>query len=197
MMRSFYGMVYRGGIALPVGVENVKFLMQHNDDIELFERFTSQDAYIWATQIYVERQNQLQRYTMPIIPQMEDLIYKAYHEQNFMEHVPTNRFFAVIANGYVGLYSSVESVMEFLAFFHPTMLKEFTNVDDATWYVNWFFLRRIFSRIAYINVPIQYLKSIPPDTAVPVHFLSSSSNSSFPSGLEPTYPELMPPPPVS
>lgn len=197
MTKSFYGMVYRGGIALPVGVDNVKFLMQHNDDIELFERFTSQDAYIWATQIYVERQNQLQRYTMPIILQMEDLIYKAYHEQNFMEHVPTNRFFAVIANGYVGLYSSVESVMEFLAFFHPTMLKEFTNVDDATWYVNWFFLRRIFSRIAYINVPIQYLKSIPPDTAVPVHFLSSSSNSSFPSGLEPTYPELMPPPPVS
>ena len=197
MMRSFYGMVYRGGIALPVGVENVKFLMQHNDDIELFERFTSQDAYIWATQIYVERQNQLQRYTMPIIPQMEDLIYKAYHEQNFMEHVPTNRFFAVIANGYVGIFTSVNSIVDFLAHFHPVMLKEFTNVDNATWYVNWFFLRRIFSRIAYINVPIQYLKSIPPDTAVPVHFLSSSSNSSFPSGLEPTYPELMPPPPVS
>lgn len=197
MMRSFYGMVYRGGIALPVGVDNVKFLMQHNDDIELFERFTSQDAYIWATQIYVERQNQLQRYTMPIIPQMEDLIYKAYHEQNFMEHVPTNRFFAVIANGYVGLYSSVESVMEFLAHFHPVMLKEFTNLDDALWHINWFFLRRIFSLIAYINVPIPYLKSIPPDTAVPVYFSSSSSNSNFPSGLELTYPELMPPPSVS
>ena len=106
MTKSFYGMVYRGGIALPMGVENVKFLMQHNDDIELFERFTSQDAYIWATQIYVERQNQLQRYTMPIIPQMEDLIYKAYHEQNFMEHVPTNRFFAVIANGYANFSAS-------------------------------------------------------------------------------------------
>ena len=29
MTKSFYGMVYRCGIALPVGVENVKFLMQH------------------------------------------------------------------------------------------------------------------------------------------------------------------------
>ena len=197
MMKSFYGMVYRGGIALPMGVENVKFLMQHNDEIELFERFASQDAYIWAAQIYVERKNQLQHYVMPIIPRMEDLIYKAYHEEDFMEHVPTNRFFAVIANDYVGLYTRVESVMDFIAYFHPVMLKEFTNVDEATWYVNWFFLRRIFSRIAYINVPIQYLKVIPLDTAVPVHFLSSNSNDNFPSGMEPTYPELMPHPSVS
>ena len=197
MTKSFYGMVYRGGIALPMGVENVKFLMEHNSEVELLERFTSQDAYIWATQIYVERKNQLQRYTMPPLPRMEDLIYKAYHEQNFMEHVPTNRCFAVIANGYVGIFTSVNSIVDFLAHFHPVMLKEFTNVDDATWYVNWFFLRRIFSRIAYINVPIQYLKVIPLDTAVPVHFLSSNSNDNFPSGMEPTYPELMPHPSVS
>ena len=132
MTKSFYGMVYRGGIALPVGVDNVKFLMQHNDDIELFERFTSQDAYIWATQIYVERQNQLQRYTMPIIPQMEDLIYKAYHEQNFMEHVPTNRFFAVIANGYVGLYSrgcwKTPVKEKHKQFFDKMSLKEVNNL---------------------------------------------------------------------
>ena len=49
MTKSFYGMVYRGGIALPMGVENVKFLMEHNSEVELLERFTSQDAYIWAT----------------------------------------------------------------------------------------------------------------------------------------------------
>ena len=102
MTKSFYGMVYRGGIALPMGVENVKFLMQHNDDMELLEQFKPEDAYIWATQIYVERKNQLQRYTMPIIPQMEDLIYKAYHEQNFMEHVP-NKDYGVLTNYYLAL----------------------------------------------------------------------------------------------
>jgi len=197
MTKSFYGMVYRGGIALPMGVENVKFLMQHNDDVELLERFKPEDAYIWATQIYVERKNQLQRYTMPPIPCMDELVYKTYHEANFIEHVPKDRFFAVIANGYVGLYTSVESVIEFLAHFHPVMLKEFTNFDDALWYINWFYLRRIFPRIAYIYTPIQYLKDLPLDTAVPVNFLDSNSNDNFPSGMEPTYPELMPPQPVS
>lgn len=197
MTKSFYGMIYRGGIALPMGIANVKFLMQHNADIELLERFNSQDAYIWATQTYVERKNQYQRYIMPIIPNMEDLMYKAYHEPNFVESVPTNRFFAVITEGYVGIFTGVESVSDFLAYFHPTMLKEFTNIDDATWYVNWFFLRRIFPRIAYICTPIQYLNDVPLDMAVPVNFLGSNPANNFPSGMEPTYPELMPPSPVS
>lgn len=197
MTKSFYGMIYRGGIALPMGIANVKFLMQHNADIELLERFNSQDAYIWATQTYVERKNQYQRYIMPIIPNMEDLMYKAYHEPNFVESVPTNRFFAVITEGYVGIFTSVESVSDFLAYFHPTMLKEFTNIDDAKWYVNWFFLRRIFPRIAYICTPIQYLNDVPLDMAVPVNFLGSNPANNFPSGMEPTYPELMPPSPVS
>lgn len=197
MTKSFYGMIYRGGIALPMGIANVKFLMQHNADIELLERFNSQDAYIWATQKYVDRKNQLQRYTMPMIPTMEDLMYKAYHEPNFVESVPTNRFFAVITEGYVGIFTGVESVSDFLAYFHPTMLKEFTNIDDAKWYVNWFFLRRIFPRIAYICTPIQYLNDVPLDKAVPVNFLGENPNSNFPSGMEPTYPELMPPQPVS
>ncbi|MBQ3442103.1 MAG: hypothetical protein IJG33_02535 [Selenomonadaceae bacterium] len=197
MTKSFYGMIYRGGIALPMGIANVKFLMQHNADIELLERFNSQDAYIWATQTYVERKNQYQRYIMPIIPNMEDLMYKAYHEPNFVESVPTNRFFAVITEGYVGIFTGVESVSDFLAYFHPTMLKEFTNIDDAKWYVNWFFLRRIFPRIAYICTPIQYLNDVPLDMAVPVNFLGSNPANNFPSGMEPTYPELMPPSPVS
>lgn len=197
MTNSFYGVVYRGGIALPMGIANVKFLIEHNADIELLERFNSQDACIWATQVYVERKNQLQRYTMPLIPCMEDLMYKAYHEPNFVESVPTNRFFAVITEGYVGIFTGVESVSDFLAYFHPTMLKEFTNIDEAKWYVNWFFLRRIFPRIAYICTPIQYLNDVPLDMAVPVNFLGSNPANNFPSGMEPTYPELMPPSPVS
>ena len=197
MTNSFYGMIYRGGIALPLGVENVVFLIEHNSEVELLERFTSQEAYIWATQTYVERKNQYQRYIMPIIPNMEDLMYKAYHEPNFVESVPTNRFFAVIANGYVGIFKSVDSVSDFLAYFHPTMLKEFLNVDEAKWYVNWFFLRRIFPRIAYITAPIQYLKEIPLDIAVPINFLGENPNNNFPVGMEPTYPELMPPQPVN
>lgn len=124
-------------------------------------------------------------------------MYKAYHEPNFVESVPTNRFFAVITEGYVGIFTGVESVSDFLAYFHPTMLKEFTNIDDAKWYVNWFFLRRIFPRIAYICTPIQYLNDVPLDMAVPVNFLGSNPANNFPSGMEPTYPELMPPSPVS
>ena len=131
MTKSFYGVVYRGNIALPMGVENVEFIMKHNKEIEIPERYAPQEAYIWATQIYVERKNQLQRYTMPIIPNMEDLIYKAYHKPNFVESVPTNRFFAVITDGYVGIFTSVDSVIDFLAYFHPTLLREFNNVDDA------------------------------------------------------------------
>lgn len=40
---SFYGVVYRGGIALAMGLENVAFLMQRNDDIELLERFKPEE----------------------------------------------------------------------------------------------------------------------------------------------------------
>ena len=105
MTKSFYGMVYRGGIALPMGVDSVSFLMEHNSEVELLECFTPQKGYIWATQIYVERKNRLQRYTQPILPNMEDLIYKSYHEPNFMEHVPTKRFFSVIAKGYAGVFT--------------------------------------------------------------------------------------------
>ena len=124
-------------------------------------------------------------------------MYKAYHEPNFIESVPTNRFFAVIADGYVGIFKSVDSVSDFLAYFHPTMLKEFTNIDDATWYVNWFFLRQIFPRVAYICTPIQYMNNVPLDKAVPVNFFGSNPINNFPSGMEPTYPELMPPSTVS
>ena len=196
MTNSFYGVVYRGGIALAMGFENVAFLMQRNDDIELLERFKPQDAYIWATQKYVEQIERLQRYTMPIIPNLEDLMYKAYHEPNFVESVPMNRFFAVITDGYVGIYTSVESVSEFLAYFHPTMLKEFTNVDEALSYINWFFLRRIFPLIAYITAPIQYMKDIPLNTVVPINFLGENPNNNFPAGMDIHYPELMPPQPA-
>lgn len=193
MTNSFYGMVYRGGIALAMGFENVKFLMEHNSEVELLEKFKPEEAYIWATQKYVERKNQLQRYTMPLIPKMEDLIYKAYHEPNFIEHVPMNRFFAMIAATHVGIFTSVESAIDFLSYFHPTMLKEFTNIDDALWHINWFYLQRIFPRIAYICTSIQYMNNVPLDMAVPVNFFGSNSNNNFPSGMEPTYPELMPP----
>lgn len=193
MTKSFYGMVYRGGIALPMGVDSVSFLMEHNSEVELLECFTPQKGYIWATQIYVERKNRLQRYTQPILPNMEDLVYKAYHESNFMEHVPTKRFFSVIANGYAGIFTSVKSASEFLEYFHPTLLKEFTNEDEAVWHLNWFFLRQIFPRIAYIKVPIEYLKSVPLDTAVPLHFFGENEKPNFPNGLEIHYPELNPP----
>ena len=49
MTKSFYGMVYRGGIALPMGVDSVSFLMEHNSEVELLECFTPQKGYIWAT----------------------------------------------------------------------------------------------------------------------------------------------------
>lgn len=197
MTNSFYGVVYRGGIALLMGVENVAFLMQHNNDIELLEMVKPEEAYIWAAKTYVERKNQFQRYTMPTIPKMEDLIHRAYHEVNFMEYVPTNRFFAVIAKGYVGIFTSVESVSDFLAYFHPTLLKEFSNVDEALWHLNWFFLCEIFPRIAYIDKPIQYLKTLPLDTAVPVNFWGGNSSNIFPSGIAPQYPELMSPSSIS
>lgn len=192
--KTFYGMVYRGGIALPVGVANVRFLMEHNSEVELVERYTPQEAYIFAAQKYVELKNQLQHYTMPTIPRMEDLIYRSYHEPNFIECVPINRLFAVITDGYAGIFTSVESVSDFLAYFHPTLLKEFSNADEALWYMNWFFLRQIFPRSAYINVPIQYLKKVPLDTAVPLNFFGANNETHFPPGMEPTYPELMPPP---
>ena len=55
MTNSFYGVVYRGGIALPMGIANVKFLIEHNSEVELLERFKPEEAYLWATQKYVER----------------------------------------------------------------------------------------------------------------------------------------------
>ena len=134
---------------------------------------------------------------MPPIPKMEDLICRAHHEPNFIEYVPPNRFFAVIANGYVGIYTRVEAVSDFLAYFHPTLLKEFTSFDDALWHINWFYMRRVFPLTAYCGEPIRYLKGIPLDTAVPANFLDSISSYNFPSGMKPTYPELMPPSPVN
>lgn len=190
--KSFYGMVYRGGIALPMGLENLIFLLNHNSDVEVLERFTPQEAYLFAAQKYTERKNQLQRYTQPVIPAMEELVYKAYHEIDFIEYVPATRFFSVIADGYAGVFTSVESVIDFLGYFHPILLKESTNLDDALWHVNWFFLKKIFPRIAYITSPIQYLKEIPLNSAVPLQFFGDLNNT-FPTGLEITYPELTPP----
>ena len=190
--KSFYGTVYRGGIALPMGLENLIFVLHHNSDVEVLERFTPQEAYIFAAQKYSERKNQLQRYTQPIIPTIEVLTYKSFHEPNFIECVPSLRFFSAIADGYAGVFTSVESVTDFLGYFHPTYLKEFSTLDDALWHVNWFFLKKIFPRIAYITSPIQYLKEIPLNSAVPLQFFGDLNNT-FPTGLEITYPELTPP----
>ena len=142
--KSFYGAVYRGGIALPMGLENLIFVLHHNSDVEVLERFTPQDAYIFASQKYSERKNQLQRYTQPIIPTIEALTYKAFHEPNFIECVPSLRFFSAIADGYTGVFTSVESVTDFLGYFHPTYLKEFSTLDDALWHVNCFFFEENF-----------------------------------------------------
>lgn len=190
---SFYGVVYRGGIALPMGLDAVTFLMNHHDDIEMLERFSPHEAYIWATQKYIERKNQLQRYSQPPLPTIEDLIYKAYHEPEFIEHIPTIRYFATIANGYAGIFTTVENASDFLDYFHPTLLKECLTLDDALWQINWFFLRRIFPRIAYIHEPIQYLKNLPLDVAVPLQFLNENSELKFPEGIYISYPELNPP----
>lgn len=190
--KSFYGMVYRGGIALPMGLDNLIFLLHRNSDVEVLERFIPQEAYIFAAQKYTERKNQLQRYTQPVIPTMKELTYKAYHEIDFIEYVPATRFFSAIADGYAGVFTSVESVTDFLGYFHPTLLKESTNLDDALWNLNWFFLRQIFPRIAYITTPIHYIKNLPLDSAVPLQFFGNNTNT-FPTGLEITYPELTPP----
>lgn len=190
---SFYGVVYRGGIALPMGLDAVTFLMNHHDDIEMLERFSPQEAYIWAAQKYIERKNHLQRYSQPPLPTMEELIYKAYHDPEFIEHIPTIRYFAIIANGYAGVFTSVENASDFLAYFHPTLLKECLTLDDALWQINWFFLRRIFPRIAYIHEPIQYLKKLTLDVAVPLQFLNENSELKFPEGISISYPELNPP----
>lgn len=190
---SYYGLVYRGGIALPVGLDATALLMQHNSDIELFERFTPQKAYIWAAQKYVERKNQTERYTRPYLPKMESLINSSYHETNFIEQVPIVRYFSIIANDYVGVFTSVKTACEFLSYFHPTILKEFSNVDDAIWNINWFFLKRTLPLVAYIYDPIHYLTNIQLDKAVPINFLSINNKKTLPDGISITYPELMPP----
>lgn len=191
--KSFYGMVYRGGIALPMGLDSVIFLMQHNDAIEMLERFSPQEAYIWATQKYTERKNQLQRYSLPLLPSMENLIYKAYHELEFMENIPTVRYFSIIAEGYAGIFSSIDTASDFLAYFHPTLLKESLSVNEALWNINWFFLQRILPRIAYINSPINYLKTLPLDVAVPLNFFNENDTLRLPDGMAISYPELKPP----
>ena len=185
-MITSYGMTYCGGFALPRDNAEMMYLMQQNSDIEIRETSSPWCSYEWACSSYVDKKLNSTHNLKVLVATFDAICQMPFLEPGFMPIVPNSRNFAIINQSYVGVYDNIEGSIEFLDYFHPTLLKEFQTESEAKWWINYNFLRYILPMSAYIDGEIPYIKEMPLNKAVPVHFFDWTKQNCilFENGLE-------------
>lgn len=64
----------------------------------------------------------------------------------------------------------MKGAVEFIDYFKPSGLKEFSFADDAKLWLNEKFILPMLAISAYATEPIEYIKNLPLNSAVPVRY---------------------------
>ena len=161
---------YNGGFALANSTEPLQWLIENNSGVHVVETPNIEQAYIEACNQFVRDEWTRNPYHQPLLPRFEDVIRTPYHVPGFVAQIPARRFFATVHRDHVAIYDNVQGAVEFIDYFAPSGLKEFSTADEAKLWLNERFIVPMLAMSAYVTNPIEYIVSLPLNTAVPVRY---------------------------
>lgn len=159
-----------GGFTLLGNTESLSWTIANNSNVQVVEETSLDRAYVRGCDQYVRDEWARNPYHQPLLPRFEDVLRAPYYAPRFVVQIPSSRFFATIHRDYIGIYDNVQSAVEFIDYFAPSGLKEFSTIDDAKLWLNERFIVPILAMSAYVTEPIEYIKNLPLNTAVPVRY---------------------------
>ena len=159
-----------GGFTLLGNTESLSWTISNNSGVQVVEKPSLDRAYVRGCDQYVRDEWKKNPYHQPILPQFADVLRAPYYAPGFVAQIPSSRFFATVHRDYVGIYDNVQGAVEFIDYFAPSGLKEFSTVDDAKLWLNEKFILPMLAMSAYVTDPIEYIMSLPLNTAVPVRY---------------------------
>lgn len=159
-----------GGFTLLQNTESLEWVVSNNSNVLVVETPSIKQAYVEACNQHVGDEWKRKPYQQPLLPRFEDVLRAPYYAPGFVAQIPSIRFFATVHRDYVGIYDNVQSAVEFIDYFAPSGLKEFSTVDDAKLWLNERFILPMLVMSAYVTDPIEYIKNLPLNSAVPVRY---------------------------
>lgn len=168
-MRSFC-VNHLGGFTLLGNTESLNWTIANNSNVQVVEEPSLDCAYVRGCDQYVRDEWARNPYQQPLLPRFEDVLRAPYYAPGFVAQIPSIRFFATVHRDYVGIYDNVQSAVEFIDYFAPSGLKEFSTVDDAKLWLNERFILPMLVMSTYVTDPIEYIKNLPLNSAVPVRY---------------------------
>lgn len=159
-----------GGFTLLRNTELLSWTIANNSNVQIVEEPSLDRAYVRGCDQYVRDEWEKNPYQQPILPQFADALRSPYYAPGFVAQIPSSRFFATVHFDYIGIYDNVQGAVEFVEYFKPSGLKEFATVDEAKLWLNERFIRPMLAMSAYVTEPIEYIKNLPLNSAVPIHY---------------------------
>lgn len=162
---------HQGGFTLLGNTQSLNWVVTNNSNVQVIEEPSLDLAYVRGCDQYVRDEWARNPYRQPLLPRFEDVIRAPFYAPGFVAQVPSSRFFATVHRDFVGIYDNSQGAVEFIDYFAPSLLKEFSTIDDAKLWLNEKFILPMLAMSAYVTEPIEYLKNLPLNNAVPVHYL--------------------------
>lgn len=159
-----------GGFTLLGNTESLNWTIANNSNVQVVEEPSLDRAYVRGCDQYVRDEWARNPYQQPLLPRFEDVLRAPYYAPGFVAQIPSSRFFATVHSDYVGIYDNAQAAVEFIDYFAPSGLKEFSTVDDAKLWLNERFILPMLVMSAYVTDPIEYIKNLPLNSAVPVRY---------------------------
>lgn len=159
-----------GGFAILQNIEPMTWIIENTNIVTVAEVSSVGQAYVDACNQYSRDTWRKNPYTQPIVPKFDDICRTPYQTPGFIAQISTNRFFAIANRDYVGIYDEVKGAVEFMNYFRWCLLQEFSTVDAAKLWLNECFILPMLAMSAYVTEPIEYIKNLPLNTAVPVRY---------------------------
>jgi len=161
---------YNSGFALVNSTELLTWLINNNSGVHVVELPNVERAYFDACNQFVHDEWMKNPYVQPIVPKFENVLRSPYHVPGFVAQIPACRFFATVHRDHVAIYDNVQGAVEFMDYFTPSGLKEFSTANEAKFWLNERLVVPMLAISAYITNPIEYIMNVPLNTAVPIHY---------------------------
>ena len=159
-----------GGFTLLGNTESLSWTITNNSNVQVVEEPSLDRAYVRGCDQYVRDEWEKNPYHQPILPQFADALRAPYYAPGFVAQIPSSRFFATVHRDYIGIYDNVQGAVEFVNYFKPSVLKEFSTADAAKLWLNEYFILPMLAMSAYVTAPIEYIMNLPLNSAVPVRY---------------------------
>ena len=163
-----YAVGFEGGFALANTCMEVGAITAREAGVQIQGFPSREDAYVFLCTQHVQREYKKNPGIQPVLPRFEDLEeYPVFHKPGFIPFANSWRVFAAVYSPYMAILTSTDAVVTFLDYYPlDSVIQEVSNVMDAHYFVNYYYLKDIFPMGAYISGMIPYCSNIPVNTIV-------------------------------